>query len=261
MIEKAYTQGEKVGLAVWVEDEAGPYQTVPYPGESWQPEGHPARQPHEYIRNGTAKMLTFFHPANGEVRIKGVLQATNAILHPWFREQLSEILKEIPEKPILDPDTNRKLWTCWQEGLSQRITLPEQLPALRMLLIWDNLKGHHTPEMVLWLFEHGVMPLYTPVGGSWLNMAESIQRILVRRALEGQNPQSPAEIIAWLEAIGRGWNEDPTPFEWGGKRAARRERSRNRRHALGGSGACSRRPIRATANLVRKWQSSCQLTH
>jgi hypothetical protein len=130
-----------------------------------------------------------------------------------------------------------------------------------MLLIWDNLKGHHTPEMVLWLFEHGVMPLYTPVGGSWLNMAESIQRILVRRALEGLNPQSPAEIITWLEAIGRGWNEDPTPFEWGGKRAARRERSRNRRHAIGGSGACSRRPIRATPNLVRKWQSSCQLTH
>jgi hypothetical protein len=261
LIEKAYTQGEKMSLTVWVEDEAGPYQTVPYPGESWQPEGHPARQPHEYIRNGTAKMLTFFHPSNGEVRIKGVRQATNAILHPWFKDQLSEILKEIPEKPILDPETNRKLWTCWQDGLSRRITLPEQLPPLRMLLIWDNLKGHHTPEMVLWLFEHGVMPLYTPIGGSWLNMAESIQRILVRRALEGQNPQSPAEIIAWLEAIGLGWNADPTPFEWGGKRAARRERSRNRRHALGGSGACSRRPIRATANLVRKWQSSCQLTH
>jgi hypothetical protein len=97
LIEKAYTQGEKMSLAVWVEDEAGPYQTAPYPGESWQLEGHPARQPHEYIRNGTAKMLTFFHPVSGEVRIKGVRQATNAILHPWFKEQLSEILKEIPE--------------------------------------------------------------------------------------------------------------------------------------------------------------------
>jgi len=261
LIEKAYIQGEKTELAVWVEDEAGPYQTVPYPGESWQPEGHPARQPHEYIRNGTAKMLTFFHPASGEVRIKGVRQATNAILHPWFKEQLSEILEKISEEATLDPETNRKLWTTWQTGLSRCITLPEQLPPLRMLLIWDNLKGHHTPEMVLWLFEHGVMPLYTPVGGSWLNMAESIQRILVRRALEGQNPQSPAEIIAWLEAVSRGWNEDPTPFEWGGKRAARRDRSRNRRHALGGSGACSRRPIRAKTNLVTKWQSSCQLTH
>jgi transposase len=37
----------------------------------------------------------------------------------------------------------------------------------------------------LWLCAHGIMPLYTPLGGSWLNMAESIQRILKRRALEG----------------------------------------------------------------------------
>jgi len=43
------------------------------------------------------------------------------------------------------------------------------------------------------------MPLYTPLGGSWLNMAESMQRILVRRALSGQYPQSPQEIIDWLE--------------------------------------------------------------
>jgi len=28
------------------------------------------------------------------------------------------------------------------------------------------------------LFEHGIMPLYTPLSGSWLNMTESIQRIL-----------------------------------------------------------------------------------
>jgi hypothetical protein len=167
----------------------------------------------------------------------------------------------MPEKPLLDPETNRKLWVAWQEGLSRRVSLSQELPPLRMLLIWDNLKGHHTPEMVLWLFAQGVMPLYTPVGGSWLNMAESIQRILVRRALEGQNPETPKQIIAWLEAVARGWNQDPTAFEWGGARAARRERSRKRRHALGGSGACARRPVRARQNLVQKWQSACQLTH
>lgn len=42
---------------------------------------------------------------------------------------------------------------------------------------------------------------------------------------------------AWLEAVARGWNCEPTPFIWGGKRQARRERARQRRHALGGSGA------------------------
>jgi len=91
-----------------------------------------------------------------------------------------------------------------------------------MLLIWDNLQGHYTPELVLWLFAHGVMLLYTPLGGSWLHMAESIQRILVRRGLAGQHPETPEQIIAWLEAVARGWNNVPSPFIWGGARAARR---------------------------------------
>jgi hypothetical protein len=26
---------------------------------------------------------------------------------------------------------------------------------------------------VLWLVAHGIMPLYTPLSGSWLNMAEA----------------------------------------------------------------------------------------
>jgi hypothetical protein len=60
-------------------------------------------------------------------------------------------------------------------------------------------------------------------------MAESIQRILKRRALEGQHPQTVDEIIIWLEAVAQGWNRQPTPFVWGGKRAARRVRSCQRR--------------------------------
>ena len=60
-----------------------------------------------------------------------------------------------------------------------------------LLLVWDNLAGHHTPALVDWLVEQGVWPLPTPLGGSWLNLAESIQRILVRRALDGQHPTTP----------------------------------------------------------------------
>ena len=58
-----------MGLSVWCTDQAGPFQTVPHPGPSWQPECEPACQPHEYLRGGTAKVLTLFHPADGQVRI------------------------------------------------------------------------------------------------------------------------------------------------------------------------------------------------
>jgi hypothetical protein len=205
--------------------------------------------------------MTLFHPSSGEVCVKGVTSCTNAILHPWLQEQLTKILATLPEKPVLEPEINRCLWQTWQTGLSSPIELPENLPPLRMLLIWDNLRGHHTPGFVRWLIEHGIMPLYTPIGGSWLNMAESMQRILVRRGLAGQSPETPEQIISLLEGVAHGWNLNPTPFEWGGKRAARRQRSRQRRHALGGSGACTRRPIRRRPSLVQKWHDTHQTTH
>jgi hypothetical protein len=264
LIERAYREGEKkLGLAVWGTDQAGPFQTKPYPGSSWEPEGKPARQPHQYFREGTAKLLTLFHPGSGVVRVRGVRSSANEVLHPWLEEQLGEILKGLPPPPraLLGPEENRAEWKSWQEGLSEPVTLPAELPPLRMLLILDNLAGHKTPGLVLWMFSQGIMPLYTPLGGSWLNMSESVQRILVRRGLEGHYPKKPEQIIEWLEATARGWNEEPTPFEWGGRRAARRERSRQRRHAVGGSGACSRRPIRRRRTIFEKWQKASQLTH
>jgi hypothetical protein len=241
LIEAAYMQTE---LPVWTEDEAGPYQTLPYPGSQWHPAGHPMRAPHEYVRNGTAKQLTLFHPASGDVRVKGVQSAANAVLHPWLQTELRAILAGLPEPEILPPEENRRCWERWQAGLTHPITLPQDLPPLRMLLVWDNLAGHYTVAMVLWLVAHGIMPLFTPLSGSWLNMAESIQRILVRRALSGQHPRTPEQIIEWLEATARGWNREPTPFIWGGKRKARRQRAREKRHRLGGSGAYTRRPLR-----------------
>jgi hypothetical protein len=261
LIERAYTEGESAGLAVYTEDEAGPYQTVPYPGASWQLVGGPKCRPHEYVRQGTAKLLTLFHPASGKVRVRGVRRATNEILHPWLKEELEAILKTLPQREAVSAEQNQAEWRSWQEGLSVKVTLPEELPPLRMLMVWDNLIGHKSPELLLWMFAQGIMVLYTPLGGSWLNMSESIQRILVRRALDGEHPRQPERIIEYLEAVARGWNRNPTPFEWGGLRAERRARARNRRHAVGGSGACTWRPVRRRWSAVEKWRHSSQTTH
>jgi hypothetical protein len=238
LIERAYRVAETAGVPVWCQDEAGPYQAIPQPGASWQPEGQPARQPHEYVRGGTAKLLTLFRPATGEVRARGVTSTANTVLHPWLQEELAQVLAALPEPEVTAPEVTapeaeRPEATQWATWLGHDPRDP--LPPLRLILVWDNLAGHLSRPIVRWLLEHGVMPLYTPLGGSWLNMAESLQRILVTRALAGQHPQTAQEIIQWLEETVAGWNAAPTPFVWDGKRRERRQRARRRR--LGGSAA------------------------
>lgn len=47
----------------------------------------------------------------------------------------------------------------------------------------------------LWLWKSGTMPLYTPIGGSWLNMTDSIQGTLTGRALSGNIRSPPKRLI------------------------------------------------------------------
>jgi DDE superfamily endonuclease len=231
LIDAACRLAEDVGIPVWCQDEAGPYQAIPQPGIGWAPQGQPARQPHEYLRGGTAKLLTLFRPATGEVRALGVESAPNRVLHPWLQRELAQVLASLPASAA--PLTEAPFIPFWWQ---RRQELPcYDDPPLRLILIWDNLAGHHSTELVRWLCAQGILPLYTPLSGSWLNMAEALQRIIVRRALAGQHPTTAAEIIAWLEETVAGWNAAPTPFVWDGKRRARRQRARQRR--LGGAAA------------------------
>jgi hypothetical protein len=149
-------------LAVWCEDEAGPFQAVPQPGSSWRPQGHPATQPHEYVRGGTCKILTLFHPATGQVHLEPVSSCTNPVLHDWLKARLAAIVAALPaQAEPTDATATHAAWEVWQNGLAERFTLPAELPPLRMLLVWDNLAGHKSAEMVVWLCQHGIMPLYT----------------------------------------------------------------------------------------------------
>jgi len=220
-------------VPVWCQDEAGPYQAIPQAGARWQPEERPACQPHAYIRGGTAKLLTLFHPATGTVRVKGVTSAPNVVLHPWLQAELEEILGALPPSPPPPLPADHPLLRHWRHWLGRPDGAP--LPPLRLILVWDNLVGHTSADLMRWLAHHGVLPLYTPLSGSWLNMAASVQRIIVRRALAGQQPATPDDLILWLEETAAGWNEEPTPFVWDGKRRERRRRARARRR--GGSAA------------------------
>lgn len=240
--------GEALGLPVWNQDEGGPYQAIPQPGQSWQPEGEPARRPHEYLREGTVKVLALFRPATGELRAESVERTPNAVLHPWLKRELTAVLEQCPPAPTT-PTVGRR-WVDWDYHEGAEL-LDERLPPLRMLLIWDCLTGHLSSEMVQWCRERGVGLLYTPIAGSWLNMVESLLRIIERRALEGQQPKDAETMMEWFTAAIRGWNRQPTPFIWGGKRKARRDRAYARRHRLAGSGATTSTPIQRRSRSVR----------
>jgi hypothetical protein len=184
------------------------------------------------------------------------------VLHGWLECELEAVLAALPAPPARSPAENRACWERWQRGLAWPFTLRADLPPLRTLLVLDNLTGPKTPAFVCWLMDYGVMPLYTPLGGSWLNMTESVQRILIRRGLAGTHPESVASIIDQLEATAAGWNAASTPFEWRGRRAARRHRARERRHQLGGSGACTRRPVRRVRlTALDEWRRTNRVTH
>ena len=182
-------------------------------------------------------MLTLFRPATGEVRATGVQKTTNAVVHPWLREELAAIVRALPAPPSRAKAAPfEPYW--WQRR--QELSAIYHDPPLRLILIWDNVAGHKSAEIVRWLCHQGILPISTPLSGSWLNMAESLQRIIARRALSGQHPTSATEIIAWLAETVAGWNEEPTPFVWDGKRRDRRRRAQHRH--LGGSAAMLEHP-------------------
>ncbi len=183
------------------------------------------------MRGGTAKRLTRCRPAPGEVRATGVMHATTAVVHPWLPAEVRQVRAALPAASASEvaPPVLAE-WAPWRGHAP-----PEPLPPLRLILIWDNRAGHLSWAIVRWLLEHGVMPLDTPLGGSWLNMAASLHRSSVTRARAGHHPQSAAELIPWLAATVAGGNAAPPPFVWDGTRRERRTRARHRR--LGGSGA------------------------
>jgi hypothetical protein len=167
------------------------------------------------------------------VRVTGVASAPNVVLPPWLQADREDILAALPASADAPADADHPLLRPWRRWLGRPDDAP--LPPVRLLLIWDNLTGHTSAALLRWRCGHGVLPLDTPLSGSWLPRAASVPRIIVRRARAGPEPATPTDLIPWLEDTAAGWNADPTPFVWDGQRRERRRRARARR--LGGSAA------------------------
>ena len=175
--------------------------------------------------------------------VKGVESCTNKILHPWLKQELAAIVQSLAiTVEILALLTTQQLWQEWLMNLTVKFTLPQVLPPLRMLLVCDNLAGHKTPEFVLWLCEQGILPLYTPLGGSWLNMAESIQRRNVEPCQDNILKNLSKSSLGLKKFLRYGISIQLLLS--GEENALLRQRERLRQqHRLGGSGACTSSPI------------------
>jgi hypothetical protein len=143
------------------------------------------------------KRGAFFAQVKISLRISWV-SAPHVVLHPWLQQELTPVLADIEKQQPSEswpPEEQRPFAAQWRTWLRPHESA-ETLPPFRIVLIWDNVAGHLTSDLVIWLFHHGVMPLSPPLSGSWLKMAESVQRIMVPRALAGQHPQTAQHVIA-----------------------------------------------------------------
>jgi hypothetical protein len=79
-----------------------------------------------------------------------------------------------------------------------------------------------------------------------------VQRIIKRRALQGQQTYDVEMLKQWLTDAVIGWNRHPTPLIWCGKRHARRDRAYARRHRVGGPGATTSYYFVPSVEALRK---------
>ena len=126
----------------------------------------------------------------------------------FLKREPEAILKECPPAPTEVPEGRRG--PDW-DPFPAAEQLDRFYPPLRLLLILDNLAGHYSHDLVRWSYEHGVGLLYTPCAGSWRNLAESVQRIIIRRALAGHHIYDVEILKDWLRDTIEGWNRHPTP--------------------------------------------------
>ena len=82
--------------------------------------------------------------------------------HGVMAALLAEIEQAHPAAS-LPPEAERPWYAQWEAWLGHPPR--RSLPPVCIILVLENLAGHLSYYLVRWFFDHGVMPLYTPVGG------------------------------------------------------------------------------------------------
>lgn len=82
-------------------------------------------------------------------------------------------------------------------------------------VILDNSSTHKTPAVQGWLEKNPRVHFhFTPTGASWINLVEVWFSILTRKSIRRASFPSLRAFIQHIEAYIRHWNQNPTPFVW-----------------------------------------------
>lgn len=140
--------------------------------------GVPARQTHDYQRNGLTSLYAALDVARGKVMGNCSARHTAA--------DFLRFLKHVARR---------------YRG--------------ELHVILDNSSTHKTPAVQEWLDKHPSVHFhFTPTGASWLNMIEAWFGILTRKSIRRGSFNSVRKLVAHIQAYIDRWNENPVPFVW-----------------------------------------------
>jgi transposase len=141
--------------------------------------GLPARQTHDYRRNGVTSLYAALEIATGRVVGRCTPTHTGADFLGFLKR------------------------------------LARLYPGRALHCIVDNSSTHSTPAVQAWLAAHPRVQLhFTPTGASWLNLVEGWFSILTRKSVRRGSFETVRALIQHIEHYIAHWNEHPTPFVW-----------------------------------------------
>jgi len=141
--------------------------------------GLPARQTHDYRRNGLTSLYAALEVASGSV--------------------IGECRERHTGVDFV--------------GFLARVQ--RSYPGQELHVIIDNSSTHTTPAVREWLEQHPWVHFhFTPKGASWINLIEAWFGILTKKSIRRGSFDTVRALVKHIRAYIQEWNQHPTPFVW-----------------------------------------------
>ena len=140
--------------------------------------GLPARQTHDYRRNGLTSLFAAMDIESGEVHGECRERHTAVDFLQFLKKVVRHYRRDIH-------------------------------------VILDNSSTHKTPAVQQWLEAHPRVHFhFTPKGASWLNMIEAWFSIITRKSIRRGSFDTVRALVRHIRNYIQRWNENPVPFVW-----------------------------------------------